>query len=182
MRRAVAAVVAALVAWGLVTIGPGGLPPALACTVAPAPADPALAEQQSFDRATVVFEGVALSSNDPPTAGGRIPSSGDPVFFTFAADRLLKGAPGPRPVVSTARSSASCGVTFAMGVRYRVFATGPVEALTTSLGSGTREAPLSATTTTAPQNPPTSAPPPSTPPRSVAPPATPRSGVVRLTG
>jgi len=121
MRRAVAAMAAAAVAWSLVTIGPGGLSPALACSLAPAPADPALAEQQQFDQATVVFEGVALSSNDP-TAGARIQSSGDPVFFTFAPDRVLKGTPGARPVVSSAKSGASCGVTFTVGVRYRVFA------------------------------------------------------------
>jgi len=145
----------------------GAASPSIACS-APFQAP---TEQQFLDQADVVFEGVALSSRNPST-GAAIQSSGDPVFYTFAADRALKGSIGSQVVVSTAAGSASCGDTFTIGVRYRVYARNVAGSLTTGTGVGNRPVPLVAPTTTVPR---------STQPPS-APPASPRSGSVRLTG
>jgi len=165
MRWRASAVTALLLA-GFVLIGLGASPPAIACSALPETPT----EQQFLDQADVVFEGVALSSRNP-NIGARIQSSGDPVFYTFAADRVLKGPVSSQPVVATAAGGASCGDTFTLGARYRIYARNVSGTLTTSSGTGNRLAPLLTTTT---------APGPGRP--STAPPAAPRSGPVRLTG
>jgi len=128
--------------------------------------------RQYFDQADVVFEGVHVSGRDP-SAGSTLVSGLEPVFFTFAADRLLKGGPISAQVeVSSSRSGASCGANFTVGVRYRVYASNVSGALTTSSVSGNRPVPLVAPTTIAPQrNQPSN-----------ASPAAPRSGTPRFTG
>jgi len=68
-----------------------------------------------------VFEGLAVSSRDP-NAGASIISTGDPIFWNFLVERQIKGSTGPQQEVGTARGGASCGFTFQIGVRYRVFA------------------------------------------------------------
>lgn len=164
MRRTLCAA-AALVLAGLALIG-GASSPAAACS---APQRPPT-DQELLDRADVVFEGVYLSRRDP-SAGAPLVSSADPIFFTFAADRAIKGSIGAQAVVSSARDGASCGADFTAGVRYRVYARSVAGSLTTDSVSGNRPAPAVATTTTAPPAQPRN-----------APPASPRSGAVRLTG
>ncbi len=167
MRRPVLAAVAA-VALVLATLGliAGASSPAIACSALPAPTP----EQQFVSRADVIFEGVYLSSRDP-SAGASVVSSADPIFFTFAADRVLKGGPiNSQVVVSSSRDGASCGATFTVGVRYRVYARNVSGSLVTDSVSGNRPVPLSSPTTTVPR---------ATRP---SPPAVPRSATPSFTG
>lgn len=70
--------------------------------------------------ADVAFVGVVARIDDPTAAP--VVSSGDPVFYTFAVEEPLKGEPGAQLVVSSSRDSASCGVTFNVAERWRVYA------------------------------------------------------------
>jgi hypothetical protein len=119
--------------------------PALACTIL----FPGPTEAELLDRADLVFEGVAVSSRDP-SAGAPVTTSGDPIFWTFAVDREVKGPVGALQEVGTPRSGASCGVEFRAGVRYRVFSVNRDGAFLTYLGSGTREAAAPPPTTVTP--------------------------------
>ncbi len=164
MRKPVLAVMALVLA-ALALIA-GASSPAIACSALPVPPT----EQQFVSRADVIFEGVYVSSRDP-NAGASIVSSADPIFFTFAADRVLKGGPISSPVVvSSARDGASCGATFTVGVRYRVYARNVSGALVTDSVSGNRPVSLESSTTTTP---------PATRPSA---PAVPRAGTPRFTG
>ncbi len=164
MRRSVLAAVAVVLA-SLALIA-GESSPAIACSPLPAPPT----EQQFVSRADVIFEGVYLSSRDPG-AGARVVSSADPIFFTFVADRVLKGGPiNSQVVVASARDGASCGATFTVGVRYRVYARNVSGSLVTDSVSGNRPVSLVSPTTTAP---------PATRPSQ---PAVPRSGTPSFTG
>lgn len=71
--------------------------------------------------ANVAFVGVVTNIADP-NAGDPIISSGDPVFYTFAVEEPLKGATGSDLVVSSARDGASCGMTFGLAQRWRIYA------------------------------------------------------------
>ena len=138
-------------------------PPALGCSFA----GPEPTEAEHVARADVVFEGVAGPHRDP-TAGAPAQSSADPIFWTFYVDREVKGDVAPVQEVASPRSGASCGLIFDEGVRYRVFATYDGTVLTSRLGSGTRPAPLTAsTTTTTTASPTTTRPPAARPARPV---------------
>ncbi len=118
-------------------------PAALACTItAPGPT-----EEELLARADVVFEGVVGSHRDPNT-GATIIGSGDPIFWTFTVERVIKGAVSRVQEVASARSGASCGIRFEEGARYRVYANYVGGTLSTGLGSGTRLASAVASTTT----------------------------------
>lgn len=166
MRRVVMMAVVAVALGGLALVGP---PPAEACTLPPPPRP---TEPELVGQADLVFEGVALSRHDPNVAAS-IQSSGDPIIWTFAVDREIKGAASQLQDVSSARSSATCGITFQIGIRYRVFADLVDGVFWTSLGSGTREATVESsttTTTTRPSTTTTTTVPPAQPtmPRSIA--------------
>ena len=163
MRRAMTMAVVT-VAPGLALVCP---PPAVACTLPPPPRP---TEPELVAQADLVFEGVALSRHDP-NAGASIQSSGDPIIWTFSVDREIKGAASQLQEVSSARSSATCGITFEIGTRYRVFADVVDGVFWTSLGSGTREVTdESSTMTTTTRTPTTTTMPPAQPtrPRSIA--------------
>ena len=135
-------------------------PAAVACTItAPGPT-----EEQFLAMADVVFEGVAGTHRDP-NAGAPVISSGDPIFWTFAVERVVKGAASPVQEVASARFEASCGIRFQEGARYRVYARYVDGVLHTGLGSGTGQAPVVAPTTTVPRP---AQPAPSTPTRRIA--------------
>lgn len=160
MRRPVLAAVALVLA--TLALIAGASSPAIACS---APLTPPT-EQQFVSRADVIFEGVYLSSRDP-SAGASVVSSTDPIFFTFAADRVLKGGPiNSQVVVSSTRDGASCGATFTAGIRYRVYARNISGSLVTDSVSGNRPVPLVSSTTTAPS---ATRPPPPAVPRSATP-------------
>jgi len=115
---------------------------AIAATMSLLPASRALAcscagvsERQAFEGADVVFDGVATTSTEPLI----IQSSGDPVEFTFAVEKTLKGdLPSPQVIVTTALSGASCGAEFQVGERWRVFAYGSSDNLESNLCAGNR--------------------------------------------
>lgn len=87
--------------------------------------------------ADVAFAGTVTSIEDPG-AGKIIQSSADPLHISFVVERIWKGDVGPDAVVSTAKSSASCGYPgFEAGKTYVVFAAADGERLTTGLCSGT---------------------------------------------
>jgi len=140
--------VAALLALASVVSVLGATSPASACSLAV----PLPTEEEHLARADLVFEGLAVSSRDP-NAGAPIISSGDPIFWTFLVEREIKGSTGMQQEVGTARSGATCGFSFQVGIRYRVFADTRNGVFMTGLGSGTRQvsdAPQTTTTTTRP--------------------------------
>jgi hypothetical protein len=117
-------------------------PTAAACSILGPPS-----EEELFTQATLIFEGVVLSHHDP-TAGSPLQSSGDPIVWSFDVDRVIKGSVNQPQEVQSPRSEASCGFEFRDGGRYRVFAWVFEGELRTSLGSGTRHAPLTTSTDT----------------------------------
>jgi hypothetical protein len=137
MRRVLAVVVVLLAA------GLSWSSPAAACSVtAPLPT-----EAEYVAMAHVVFEGTAVGRRDP-NAGAPVIGSGDPIVWSFSVDRPIKGLTGMQQDVESARSEGSCGFTFTLGTRYRVYAMNENGVLRTGFPQGTREAPLVATTTT----------------------------------
>jgi len=92
-------------------------------------------ERQAFDAADVVFEGVVRSASPPFI----LESSGEPVDYTFAVEKRLKGAGSAEDLeVSSALGEASCGVEFLVGERWRVFARSDGHGLQTNLCAGNR--------------------------------------------
>ncbi|MDP1807874.1 MAG: hypothetical protein Q8K72_22035 [Acidimicrobiales bacterium] len=157
MRRVLAVVVL------LVTAGVPWSSPASACSVT----EPLPTEAQYMAMADVVFEGTAVDRVDP-NAGGSQVGSGDPIVWTFAVDRPIKGPVTLHQAVESARSGASCGFTFTVGTRYRVYASDDGAVLRTGFPSGTREAPLVTATTSVPRAGTTTVPPSASPPRRIA--------------
>ncbi|HWI04422.1 MAG TPA: hypothetical protein VNT52_11475 [Acidimicrobiales bacterium] len=135
MRRAVAVTVL------LVAVGLSWLGPASACSVT----EPLPTEAEYVAMADVVFEGVAVARLDP-SAGAPVSGTGDFLVWTFSVDRPVKGSVGVQQAVESARSGASCGFTFTLGTRYRVYAYYDGAVLRTGFPSGTREASLVTTT------------------------------------
>lgn len=152
MRRMVAVtvvVVAAGLSWST---------PASACSVT----EPLPTEAQYVAIADIVFEGTAVARVDP-NAGSAAIGTGDPIIWTFTVDRRIKGSVAPQQVVESARSGVSCGFTFTVGTRYRVYGNYDGVVLRTGFPSGTREAPL-VTANPAPRT----VAPPASPPRRIA--------------
>lgn len=96
-------------------------------------------EEQHFDQATIVFEGVAQPGD---SVDGTLLSPA-----TFEVERYLKGDGPPELQVTTAVSDAggglyaelSTGIHPSAGERWRIFATGPAdEVLATSACHGSR--------------------------------------------
>lgn len=83
-------------------------PDALACSCV------GMAFPAQVERADVVFTGRTVEREE---AGGILVGSGDPVAWTFAVDRLHKGATRDEQEVVSARSEATCGVEFELGER-----------------------------------------------------------------
>jgi len=100
--------------------------PALPCSIAaPVPGAP-------IDSDVAV---AATVTRDTGPSGGM-----DPRTYTLRIDTVLRGSPGATLKVTTAGSSAACGVEFTRGKRYLVFATREDGGgLTTNLASGDRE-------------------------------------------
>lgn len=172
MRRAAMAVVTAVLVLGPAMVGVTG---AGACSLAA----PGPTEDELVARADLIFDGVAVSSQDP-NAGQPIVGSGDPVAWTFTVLQPVKGPVAtPQQEVTTARSDASCGVGFQVGRSYRVYAQLVGGRYVAGLGNGTRpldQAPPAPASTTTSSTSTTSAPPPTG--TSVAP----RTGSLALTG
>ena len=77
-------------------------------------------EAQALADSVVAFEGVVA---DGPREPRQEPAGFDDTAFTFAVQEVLKGGPLPeRLVIVTSLSGASCGAGFAVGQRWRVYA------------------------------------------------------------
>ena len=103
-------------------------PCAFACSCLP-PGPPG----DELARSAAVFAGKVVGLDVP--AG--VNSGADPVRVTFQISQVWKGTASPNLVVTTAQSSASCGVAFEQGQDYLVYAAGTDDALTASLCSRT---------------------------------------------
>ncbi len=104
--------VAALLA--LAVAGAVAAPSALACKCIP----PSAATVKGAD---VVFTGTVTARSDP-AAGQPSQGSIDPITFTLAVEKELKGDVDATAQVVTPRQSASCGVDFQVGARFLVVA------------------------------------------------------------
>jgi hypothetical protein len=83
----------------------------------------ALEPGQALEFSTVAFVGVVAGAQDP-SAGNPVVSTIDPIIYTVVVEDVLKGElDASRPIeVSSARDGASCGMTFAVGQRWRMYA------------------------------------------------------------
>lgn len=90
-------------------------PPAYACSCA------SFTDKQYFERADLVFTGTLVDREEPPS-GGTV-SSADPVTLTFEVERVYKGSAVRDLDLTTARSSASCGLELEGRGPFLVFAT-----------------------------------------------------------
>jgi hypothetical protein len=86
---------------------------------------------------TVAFTGVVVDTHDP-YGGSPYANTGDPILYAFAVEESLKGDPDPVTVVLGPRApgSGSCGVAFAIGERWSVYAGESEDALWTNSCSG----------------------------------------------
>ena len=114
MRQLGRRVVIAVIAMAAVLAIP---PLAMACSGAPL-----LEEGLTYEeRAGVVFTGTAVRVEDPWSGLGGTHSTFDLRRWTFAVDEVEKGDVGERFTVAST-GSASCGMQFQLGIRYRVIA------------------------------------------------------------
>ncbi len=89
----------------------------------------------AFEKATAVFTGMVISLQGPT---GRVISSADPVMVVIQVDTVWKGPQENTLVVTTALSSASCGVEFKIGSSYLIYAHGSEDRLEVGLCEGTK--------------------------------------------
>lgn len=82
------------------------------------------APDDNLARADLAFDGTVATVAIPPSVPGR-DTSLDPILVTFSIETILKtpGGPADQVTISTANNSAACGVAFAPGERWRVYAT-----------------------------------------------------------
>ena len=83
------------------------------------------APDDNLARADLAFDGTVATVAVPPSVPGR-DTSLDPILVTFSVETILKwtpGGPADQVTISTANNSAACGVAFAPGERWRVYAT-----------------------------------------------------------
>lgn len=92
---------------------------------------------QALANADAAFVGVVAAAQDP-SAGNPIVGSADPIVYSVVVEEALKGdlPEGQRVVLTSARDGASCGISLAVGDRWRLYANVDGSALTTGLCSG----------------------------------------------
>lgn len=113
----------------VVLVVAGRAPGAWACSCAPP------GSVNSFDRADVVFTGDVVSKHDPAKPG-EVVSSGRMIRWTFDVRSVQKGKTADPQVVESAADGASCGYSFTVGRRYKVYADRDGGALRTNLCAG----------------------------------------------
>ncbi|MFH1433116.1 MAG: hypothetical protein ABIG84_07930 [archaeon] len=92
--------------------------------------------QESLEISTAVFAGKVISIDYLPA--GIIISGADPVKITFEVSRVWKGPEYKNLIITTVRSSATCGYTFELETEYLVYADGKENDLTTTICSRTK--------------------------------------------
>lgn len=91
---------------------------------------------QALANADVAFTGVVTSIRDP-NGGNPITSSGDPIVYVFAVETVSKGPAAKEITLTSARDGASCGMTFSLADKWRIYANGDgVDRLATGICSG----------------------------------------------
>ena len=92
---------------------------------------------QALEHADVAFVGVVASARDP-SGGNPVVGSMDPIHYTFVVQEVMKqGVPTAATVkVTSARDGASCGQTFAVAQRWRLYAYRDGAGLSTGICSG----------------------------------------------
>lgn len=91
--------------------------------------------------ASAIFSGTAVRVEDPRWFFDPVMSSMDGMRWTFVVDDVERGSVGERVTVQTARSTASCGVAFELGGRFRVVAMDGDRGLWASANPGTQQLP-----------------------------------------
>lgn len=81
---------------------------------------PQVDRAEALANADVAFVGVVAAIDDPSV--GPMVGSGDPLRYSFALEEAIKGELSDSVGVLSARSSASCGMEFALAQRWRIFA------------------------------------------------------------
>jgi hypothetical protein len=76
---------------------------------------------QALSNADVAFVGVVASLKDP-NAGNPIVGTGDPIVYVFAVEAVAKGPAAKQITITSARDGASCGMTFALADKWRIYA------------------------------------------------------------
>ncbi|HEY9653696.1 MAG TPA: hypothetical protein V6C95_23745 [Coleofasciculaceae cyanobacterium] len=102
--------------------------PAQACSCLPTN------ESQATERADIVFSGIVTNRNATQDAPEGI--GANQVTWTFKVDDVQKGNVAKLQDVMTTDSSASCGMEFQIGTRYRIYATQSDNGFWTGLCSG----------------------------------------------
>lgn len=91
---------------------------------------------QALANADVAFTGVVTSLKDG-NAGNPLIGSGDPIVYVFAVEAVAKGPAANQITVTSARDGASCGMTFALADKWRIYANGDeAGGLSTGICSG----------------------------------------------
>ena len=76
---------------------------------------------QALANADVAFTGVVTGLRDPQ-AGNPVVGSGDPIVYVFAVESVGKGPAANQLTITSARDGASCGMTFALADKWRIYA------------------------------------------------------------
>lgn len=126
--------VRALIVLAVAIVVTGRSPGAWACSCA-IPASP----DGYMETATYAFEGV-MYNRDDPDGDGPVVSSARTVTWSFDVEKELKGDLARRIEVDTSADGASCGYSFRLGNRYRVYLyEGPDGRYNTGLCSGNED-------------------------------------------
>ena len=76
---------------------------------------------EALANADVAFTGVVTGLRDP-NAGNPLVGSGDPIVYVFAVESVAKGPAANQITITSARDGASCGMTFALADKWRIYA------------------------------------------------------------
>lgn len=114
---------------GIVLVMLGKSPGAWACSCAGS------TQEERLRFSDLAFTGTVQSQHDP-YASPTIRRSNDLIVWSFSIDAVQKGPSIKKAVVLAPRDSESCGYTFKIGGRYRVFANRSPSGYLTTLCSG----------------------------------------------
>lgn len=102
---------------------------------------PAVRLDDAWCAASLVFEGVPISSDTIFTVGNELPYPRNPIDHEnvlFKVVRTLKGETGPEVIISTARGRDNCSYRFIFGTHYMVFASKDGDLMVTDQCTPTR--------------------------------------------
>lgn len=125
MRRVLAITCLSILAAAALAMGPAAQAVACSCM--------SLTEAEALAGADAVFEGVVIGPAGADDAGR------EQIQYEFSVEAMVKGnLPGDRVRVSTSSRGGSCGAGYALGQKWRVYATGFGHQLSSNLCAGNR--------------------------------------------